>query len=127
MGKQLSRRRPQSDPAQRELLLSLGCQVIVCAEDTGRVFLPDLMRRLGTRGDIIGVLVESGDTLAAGLLSAGLVDRWVCYIAPTVAGGRAAPGPIGDLGITLMRDARAVSFRQVRRCGPDIVIDARFG
>lgn len=117
-----------ADPARRELLVARGCQVIVCeADDASRVSLPDLMQRLGTRGDIIGVLIESGGTLAAGLLSANLVDRWVCYIAPKVVGGRAAPGPVGELGIALMRDARAVSFRQVRRCGPDIVVDARFG
>ncbi len=117
-----------SDPARRDALLASGCQVIVCeSDDAGRVSLPDLMRRLGTRGDIIGVLVESGDALAASLLSANLVDRWVCYIAPKVVGGRTAPGPVGELGVALMRGARAVSFRQVRRCGPDIVIDARFG
>jgi diaminohydroxyphosphoribosylaminopyrimidine deaminase/5-amino-6-(5-phosphoribosylamino)uracil reductase len=117
-----------ADLTRRDLLTERGCQVIVCeSDDAGRVSLPDLMRRLGTRGDMIGVLVESGGTLAAGLLSANLVDRWVCFVAPKVVGGRAAPGPVGDLGIALMRDARAVSFRQVRRCGPDIVIDARFG
>jgi len=116
-----------SDPARRNLLLTLGCQVIVCADDAGRVSLPDLMRRLGTRGDMIGVLIESGGTLAAGLLSARLVDRWVCFIAPKVVGGLTAPGSVGDLGIALMRDARAFSFRQVRRCGPDIVIDAHSG
>ncbi len=116
-----------ADPARRDLLLSSGCQVLVCGDDAGRVSLPDLMRRLGTRGDIIGVLVESGGALAAGLLSASLVGRWLCFIAPKVVGGRAAPGPVGDLGTALMRDARAASFRRVRRCGPDIVIDARFG
>jgi len=117
-----------ADPARRDLLLSLGCHLIVCdAESSGRVSLPDLMRRLGTRGDIIGVLVESGGTLAAGLLSASLVDRWVCFIAPKVVGGSSAPGPVGDLGVALMRDARPASFRRVRRCGPDIVIDAHIG
>jgi len=117
-----------ADPARRELLIARGCQVIVCeADDASRVSLSDLMRRLGTRGDMIGVLIESGGTLAAGMLSAGFVDRWICYIAPKVAGGRDAPGPVGGPGIALMRDARTVCFRQVRRCGPDIVIDARFG
>jgi diaminohydroxyphosphoribosylaminopyrimidine deaminase/5-amino-6-(5-phosphoribosylamino)uracil reductase len=117
-----------ADPARRDLFAEHGCHVLICdGADAGRVSLPDLMRRLGTRGDIIGVLVESGDALAASLLSANLVDRWVCYIAPKVVGGRAAPGPVGELGVALMRGARAVSFRQVRRCGPDIVIDARFG
>jgi len=118
----------EADPARRDVLEARGCQILVCEQDgTGRVSLPDLIRTLGTRGDIIGVLVECGNTLAAGLLSANLVDRWLAYLAPKIVGGRAAPGPFGDLGIRQMADARAVSFRQIRRCGPDIVIDARFG
>ncbi len=118
-----------ADPARRELLVARGCRILICDPDLrdDRIDLTDMMYQLGTSGDIIGVLIESGGTLAAGLLSANLVDRWVCYIAPKVVGGRAAPGPVGELGIALMRDARAVSFRQVRRCGPDIVVDARFG
>ena len=126
-GKTIFATTARADPARRNLLLSLGCQVLICDDDAGRVLLPDLMRRLGTRGDIIGVLMESGGTLAAGMLAAGLVDRWLCFIAPKVVGGRAAPGPVGDLGVMLMRDARAVSFRRARRCGPDIVIDAHIG
>ncbi len=117
-----------ADTARREALETRGCQILVCAADgAGRVSLPDLMRRLGTRGDIIGVVVECGDTLAASLFAADLVDRWVAYVAPKVIGGRSAPGPLDDLGIRQMADARAVQFQQVRRCGPDIVIDARFG
>ncbi len=118
---------PKSDPAKRDALAARGCQILVCDAQAGRVDLTDLMRQLGTRGDIIGVLIECGGTLAAGLLSAGLLDRWVSYVAPKVIGGEASPGPIGDLGIAHMAQARLVSFQQVRRCGPDIVIDARFG
>jgi len=126
-GKTILATTPQADPARRELLVARGCRILTCGPKEGRVDLTDMMYQLGTSGDMIGVLIESGGTLAAAMLSAGFVDRWICYIAPKVAGGRAAPGPVGELGITLMRDARAVSFRQVRRCGPDIVIDARFG
>ena len=113
--------------ASRAELISRGCQVLVCDSSAGRVDLADLMRQLGTRGDMIGVLIESGDTLAASLLSAGLIDRWINYLAPKVVGGPNSPSPIGDLGITRMAQARPVSFQQVRRCGPDIVIEARFG
>lgn len=115
------------DPQWRESLEARGCHVLICAAQDGRVDLTDLMARLGTRGDMIGVLVESGGRLAASLLTAGLVDRWVSFIAPKIVGGGAAPGPLDDLGIRRMADAEAVRFRQVGRCGPDIRIDARFG
>jgi diaminohydroxyphosphoribosylaminopyrimidine deaminase/5-amino-6-(5-phosphoribosylamino)uracil reductase len=91
------------------------------------VDLTDFAYQLGTREDIISVLVECGGTLAAGLLGAGLIDRWISYIAPKVVGGQEAPGPLGSLGITSMKQARPVTFQKVRRCGLDIVIDARFG
>ena len=116
-----------ADPARQEALAAQGCGILECASEAGRVDMADLLVRLGTRGDMVGVLVESGGTLAAALLSACLVDRWLCFIAPKVVGGGAAPGPIGDIGVAFMRGARALSFRQVRRCGPDLVIDARFG
>jgi len=118
---------PHADPACRDSLIALGCQILVCDSISGRVDLTDLAHRLGTHGDIIGVLVECGGTLAAGMLSAGLVDRWVNYIAPKFVGGHDAPGPVGSLGISQMSDARNVHWQQIRRCGPDIVIDARFG
>ena len=116
-----------TDPARREALEARGCQILVCDSNDRRVDLTDLAHRLGTRGDLMGVLVETGGALAASLLAAGLVDRWVAYVAPKIVGGQAAPGPIGGSGVTQMAKARAVTFQRVRRCGPDIVIDTRFG
>ncbi len=116
-----------ADPARQAALEASGCQVMLCGPNEGRVDLSELMQNLGTRGSMISVLVEGGEQLAASLLSAKLADRWLAYIAPKIAGGKDAPGPVGDLSISRMADALDVSFRQVRRCGPDIVIDARFG
>ena len=118
---------PDADPVRQTALEERGCRVLLCKSDKGRVDLADLMRQLGTRGDMISVLVEGGGQLAASLLSAGLVDRWLAFIAPKIVGSAEAPGPVGDLGISRMADAQKTLFRQVRRCGPDIVIDARFG
>ena len=117
-----------ADPARRAEMEARGGTVLVCATDAaGRVSLPDLLTRLGTRGDIIGVLVESGGALAAGLLAEGLGDRWLAFIAPKIIGGLSAPGPISDLGIRRMADALPGRFQSVRRCGPDIILDVRFG
>lgn len=116
-----------ADPMRLHALAAAGCGVLVCAADaSGQVDLTDLLRRLGTRGDIIGVLVESGGELAAGLLAAGLVDRWVQFVAPKIVGGRTAPGLVGGAGVTRMIEAVPMKIKQVRRSGPDLVIDARF-
>ena len=136
-GKTLIATTEAASPERWDALAVRGCQMLLC--DTsgspsagggggeGRVDLTDLMRRLGTRNDIIGVLVEGGGELASGLLSAGLVDRWLAFLAPKVIGGRDAPGPVGGPGLSRMADAQAVREWRVRRCGPDLVIDARFG
>ena len=116
-----------ADPARRAVLEAMGCQVILCDPSEGRVDLTDLMSQLGTYGSMVSVLVESGGQLAASLLSAKLVDRWLAFVAPKIAGGTEAPGPMGGLGVNRMADALEVTFQQVRRCGPDIIIDARFG
>ncbi len=116
-----------ADPARQAELEARGCRILTCEAVNDRVDLGDLLRRLGTRGDMVGVLVESGGQLAASLLDQHLADRWLAFVAPKVVGGEDAPGPIGGLGIALMADAQKVTFRQIRRCGPDIVIDARFG
>ena len=118
---------PSADPLRRWELEARNCQILLCDPNNERVDLTDLMYQLGTRDDMIGVLVESGGRLAASLLATGFVDRWLAFIASKIVGGTEAPGPIGDLGISRMADARPVQFRKVRRCGPDIVIDTRFG
>lgn len=116
-----------ADPARQAELEVRGCQVLVCKSANDRVDLQDLLLRLGTRGDMVGVLVEVGGALAASLLAQSLVDRWVGFISPKVIGGDAAPGPVGGPGITRMADAQNIQLQKLRRCGPDIVFDARFG
>ncbi len=127
-GKTLIATTEAADSGRRQALEARSCQVLVCAADpAGRVDLRDLMGRLGTRGDVIGVLVEGGGELAAGLFAGELVDRWLAFVAPKVIGGRDAPGPVGGVGLAQMADARAVREWRTRRSGPDFVIDARFG
>jgi diaminohydroxyphosphoribosylaminopyrimidine deaminase/5-amino-6-(5-phosphoribosylamino)uracil reductase len=111
---------------RRETFEGRNCQVIECdADGCGKVSLPHLARILGTRQDIVGVLAETGGALAAGLLAGGLIDRWVLYIAPKIAGGAAAPGPIGGAGVLQMADSAPILMKYVRRSGPDLVVDAR--
>ena len=111
-----------------ETLANANCQILVCSEDrNGRVDLSDLLTRLGTRGDIIGVLTETGAELSASLIEVGLVDRWTVFIAPKIAGGIDAPGPVGGAGLLLLGLVVVVFFLCVLRCGPDVRIDGNLG
>lgn len=127
-GKTLIATTDAADDQRRDALKQRGCDILICeADEFGRVNAGYLIRSLGTRGDVIGVLAEGGGQLAASLIGAGLVDRWLSFIAPKILGGLSAPGPVGGVGAGLMSEAIGMQFGAVRRCGPDLVIDARFG
>ena len=99
-----------------------GVTVIVAGEGL-EVDLRLLMEELGRR-EITSVYAEGGPTLGAELFAGRLVDRMVAYIAPRVAGGRDAPGPVGGAGVELMREAESLEIDTVREMGPDIKVVA---
>ncbi len=69
------------------------------------------------------VLLEGGPTLAAAFLRAGLVDRIVWYLAPTLLGG--GPAAVGDLGIAGIDSALRLEIASVTRVGQDVRVDAK--
>ncbi len=75
---------------------------------------------LAGRG-VAHVLLEGGPTLAAAFLGAGLVDRFVWYLAPKVLGG--GPAAVGDLGITGIDSALQWQVTSVTRVGQDVRVD----
>jgi diaminohydroxyphosphoribosylaminopyrimidine deaminase/5-amino-6-(5-phosphoribosylamino)uracil reductase len=109
-------------PADRcRAIETAGAHVLRISDISGRVALRELMAELARR-ELSTVLVEGGARLAAGLLDEDLVDRIVFFIAPKLLGGRSAPGPIGGVGRSLMRDALPVHDLSVRRYGPDLAL-----
>ncbi len=63
-----------------------GAQAVACPAGPGGVDLHGLLAVCAERGWHT-IMLEGGPTLAAAFLAAGLVDRWVQYLAPVVAGG----------------------------------------
>jgi diaminohydroxyphosphoribosylaminopyrimidine deaminase/5-amino-6-(5-phosphoribosylamino)uracil reductase len=74
-----------ADSPHRAAIEADGGIIIFCEEDYGWVNLKDLVRRAALRG-MQTIMVEGGPRLAASFLEAGLVDRWVRYLAPVVLG-----------------------------------------
>lgn len=66
-----------------------AAQVHPCWERSGP--LEPILRELGDHG-VLQVLVEGGATVAGAFQRAGLVDRYVLYLAPALFGGEDAPG-----------------------------------
>jgi diaminohydroxyphosphoribosylaminopyrimidine deaminase / 5-amino-6-(5-phosphoribosylamino)uracil reductase len=84
-----------SAPAERlRAVTELGGTVVSCEERDGRVLPTSLLGQLEGVG-VHAVLLEGGPTLAHAFLAAGLVDRWVSFVAPIVLGG----GPTWPSGV----------------------------
>ncbi len=85
-------------------LQKAGAEVItVPAADRNRVCFKRLMEILGRR-EITSVLIEGGGEINASAVTAGIVDKVMCFIAPKIIGGREAPGPIGGDGFPNLSD-----------------------
>ena len=87
----------------------------------GRVALQPLLEELGKRG-IISLLIEGGGTVHASFVSEGLVDKLYAYVAPSLIGGRQAPGPLGGAGVEHLVEAVRLRELDVTRLGDDLLI-----
>ncbi|HEY1455346.1 MAG TPA: bifunctional diaminohydroxyphosphoribosylaminopyrimidine deaminase/5-amino-6-(5-phosphoribosylamino)uracil reductase RibD [Candidatus Dormibacteraeota bacterium] len=90
-------------------------------DEAGRVSLPALLDELGKR-NLISLLVEGGGEVHASFFAAGLVDKVHAYLAPSVIGGREAPGPVGGPGVERLAEAVRLQELDVVRLGDDLMI-----
>lgn len=74
-----------ANKGRRDRLEARGVDVAVCEGAPGAVDPASMLRRAHVRGRNV-VMVEGGPRLAASFLAAGLVDRWLDFVAPTVLG-----------------------------------------
>jgi diaminohydroxyphosphoribosylaminopyrimidine deaminase/5-amino-6-(5-phosphoribosylamino)uracil reductase len=88
----------------------------------GQVDLAALLSALHAKGRGL-VLLEGGPTLAGAFVRAGLVDRVVAYLAPTLLG--AGTASLAGTGIGTLADGVPLEMTDVRRCGPDVRVTAR--
>lgn len=91
------------------------------ADAEGRVALPALLDELGKR-KILSVLIEGGGEVHASFFAANLVDKVCVYVAPSIIGGREAPGPVGGKGVEHLADAIRLRELDVARLGEDLLI-----
>jgi len=97
-----------------------GARVRPCTEWDGSA--EALLDDLGARGHV-QVLVEGGATVAGTLHRAGLVDRYVLYLAPALAGGDDAPGLFRGPGAPTMAELWRGRIAAVTHLGDDVRID----
>ena len=118
--------RDADGPSPRRIVLGsapVGARVHPCTEWSGP--LPDLLDDLGRDG-VIQLMVEGGARVATSFHEAGLVNRYVFHIAPTLAEpGKRVPAFVGDAH-GVLGDVMRGRFRSVTTHGRDveIVVDA---
>lgn len=91
-----------------------------CREMTGE--LGDVLARLGDDG-IVQLMVEGGAGVAAAFHHAGLVDRYVVYLAPKLLGGDDGVAMFAGAGEATMADVWSGRFASVVRLGDDLRVD----
>ncbi|WP_017365341.1 bifunctional diaminohydroxyphosphoribosylaminopyrimidine deaminase/5-amino-6-(5-phosphoribosylamino)uracil reductase RibD [Methylococcus capsulatus] len=108
-----------SDPRARQALLDVGAEVLEVEPDgAGRPDVAAVVRLLG-RLEFNEVLFEAGAALNGALLSAGVVDEWVVYLAPCVLGDEAR-GLFRLPGLAGMADRPELAIVDARRVGSDM-------
>jgi diaminohydroxyphosphoribosylaminopyrimidine deaminase / 5-amino-6-(5-phosphoribosylamino)uracil reductase len=84
---------------------------------------PDaVLDELGRRG-ILQAMVEGGATVAGAFHRAGLVDRYVVYLAPALFGGDDARGLFAGPGAATMDDVWRGRITSVERLGDDLRVE----
>ncbi|MEO1336253.1 MAG: RibD family protein, partial [Myxococcota bacterium] len=97
-----------------------GARIHPCTEMTGD--LGDILDELGRQG-VLQVLVEGGASVAHAFHNAGLVDRYVLYLAPALFGGDDARGLFAGPGVANIDEIWRGEIGAVRKLGSDLRID----
>ncbi|MCU0274041.1 MAG: bifunctional diaminohydroxyphosphoribosylaminopyrimidine deaminase/5-amino-6-(5-phosphoribosylamino)uracil reductase RibD [Acidimicrobiales bacterium] len=97
-----------------------GARVLPALERSGP--LPELLDELGRAG-VLQVLVEGGAGVAGAFHRAGLVDRYVVYLAPALLGGDDGIPLLRGPGVTTMAEAWRGRFVSVVRLGDDVRLE----
>ncbi|MEY2456818.1 MAG: diaminohydroxyphosphoribosylaminopyrimidine deaminase [Acidimicrobiaceae bacterium] len=84
--------------------------------------LPDVLDELGRRG-VLQAMVEGGPTVAGAFHRAGLVDRYVLYLAPALFGGDDGTGVFAGAGAPTMDDVWRGRIASVERLGDDLRVE----
>ncbi len=103
-------------------LLDAGAQIVIAQSAKERVDLTDLMGMLPTFG-ITSVLIEGGAEVHASALKAGIVDKVVLFIAPTLMTGRDSLCSVGGKSPKLLGQAVKLRDVVVRQVGRDIMVE----
>jgi len=102
--------------------LPASARVLDDSAPTVRVRTDDPHEVLAALGERTDVLLEGGPSLAGAFARAGLIDRVLVYLAPSLLG--AGTAALGDAGVMTIADALRFDLEDVQVLGSDVRISA---
>jgi diaminohydroxyphosphoribosylaminopyrimidine deaminase/5-amino-6-(5-phosphoribosylamino)uracil reductase len=114
------------DPPRRVVLGEIPAGARVLPADEYHGGLEGLLDGLGADG-VLKLLVEGGADVAGRFHRAGLVDRYVVYLAPALLGGEDGRPLMAGPGAPTMADLRRGRFVAVEVLGDDLRLDLVLG
>jgi diaminohydroxyphosphoribosylaminopyrimidine deaminase/5-amino-6-(5-phosphoribosylamino)uracil reductase len=102
-------------------LLKKNVRVVEIGLKNNRLDLQQLVVTLGDMS-MTSLLVEGGGTVAASVLSAGIVNKLVYFLAPRLLGGSDGKAVFEGKGVEKLTDAVTLGRMSVTRVGTDILI-----
>lgn len=105
------------NPTLEEKLRRQKVEVVSLLELEPKVVLEHLYQR-----GCATVLWECGGILAAQALTQGCVQKVLAFIAPKIIGGRDAPSPVGELGLSRMTEALRLDRVALEQLGGDYLL-----
>jgi diaminohydroxyphosphoribosylaminopyrimidine deaminase/5-amino-6-(5-phosphoribosylamino)uracil reductase len=109
---------PKASAAARQSWSATGARLLECASDGDHLDLPAVFRMLASEG-LTRILCEGGGQLAARLVKSDLVDELALYQAGCLIGADGTPA-IGELDLTILKDAPRPQLSEARKLGPDL-------
>lgn len=106
---------------KRMLLEDKGVEVFDVPGADGMVNIEGVLEELGRR-EVTALLLEGGGTLNASALQAGMVDKFVFFLAPLIVGGRDAPGAFGGIGCETLDGALRLADLRIEKVGADLMV-----
>lgn len=113
---------PSAPQTKINELKSRGVEVLVVAEEKGRVDIKKLMEELWKK-EITSVLIEGGGSINASFLEAGMVDKIYFFIAPLLIGGEKAINVLVGEGVEKISQAWKIEKWRMRRLGEEVLIE----
>ncbi|ATP40426.1 riboflavin biosynthesis protein RibD [Solibacillus sp. R5-41] len=104
-------------------LVALGVEIVRVGKNERGLKIEEVLTKLYDVG-ITDILVEGGGAVNASFLRAGLIDKFIVYVAPKVLGGEHSINPFRGEDVTSMDAAMQLDFSDVQKIGDDFCLIA---